>query len=224
MESWVVWTFVHKTSENQLPAALLPSAPTGTLGKAWFSGQAPPHSRPAGQQHRKCQPLSPGSWHQLPKPSWKHSARVRRALSAGLMGNPTLKQRQPCSAWLRQHSGWSGLGRQPEGRLGPSSQGSSCGSGRLACSWFQSLSIITTNSYQLLGTQSVLILLVHSFYWTPPITQQRRNCYPHLHEGPEAHKGNDLFPPSQRQEVPGLVKSPGLLLLSFLQNIPGLGK
>lgn len=110
--------------------------PQGPWGKAWFSGQAPATLRSLLANNTGSASHFPqSSWHQLPKPSWKHSAGVRRALQMpGLIGNPTLKQRQPCSRASTQHWLVGGWGRQPEGRLGPSSQGSSCGSGRLACS------------------------------------------------------------------------------------------
>lgn len=105
----MVWTFVHKTNKNQVPAALLSSPPTGTLGEGLGLRPSPHHTpEPARQQHRKCQPLSPEqlapiTQTQLEILSWGEAM-------PGLIGNPTLKQRQPCSRTSTQHSGWSGAG------------------------------------------------------------------------------------------------------------------
>lgn len=214
MESWVVWTFVHKTSENQLPAALLPSAPTGTLGEGLVLRPSPRHTpEPAGQQHRKCQPLSPEqlapiTQTQLETLSWGKAGTpdARPDRKSYTQTKAALQPRQHATQWLV--GGW---GRQPEGRLGPSSQGSSCGSGRLACSLISEPLHYHNQQLPITGHPERAEFFWSSFYWTPPITQQRRNCYPHLHEGPEAHKDNDLSHHHRDRKCQDWVKSPGLL-------------
>ena len=131
----MVWTFVHKTSKNQLPAALLSSPPTATLREGLGLRPRPRHTpEPARQQHRKCQPLSPEqlapiTQTQLEILSWGEAGApdARPDRKSYTQTKAALQPRQHTTQWLAR-----GCGRQPEGRLGTSIQGSSCGSGRLA--------------------------------------------------------------------------------------------
>ena len=227
-ESWVIWTFVHKTSKNQLPAALLPSSPTGTLGKGLVLRPSPHHTlEPARQQHRKCQPLSPEqltpiTQTQLETLSWDEAGApdARPDRKSYTQTKAALQPRQHTTQWLVR--GW---GRQPEGRLGTSSQGSSCGSGRLACSLISEPLHYHNQQLPITGHPERAEFIWSSFYWTPPITQQRRNCYPHLHmRDPRLTKTNDLSH-HHRDRSARTGSRAQVFCITFLSaRHPGLGK
>lgn len=137
----MVWTFVqqilrsHKYKPTSSNSASKPPFPRAPWGRPGSQAKLPPHSR-------ACLPNSTGSANQL---SPEQLAPITQTLleelgwgkagtpDTGLVGNPILKQRQPCSPASTQHKWLVGVcGRQPGGRLVSPIQGSSCGPGRLA--------------------------------------------------------------------------------------------
>ena len=176
--------------------------PPGPLGEGLVLRPSCCHTpEPACQTAQEVPASSPqSSWHQLPRASWKHSSGLQ---IPGLMGNPTLKQRQPCSRASIQHK-WlvGGYEWQPGGRPGSTSQGSSCGSGRLARSLISEP--LRSHNQQLLITGHLQYAGFHRCpsYWIPPTTQQRRKCYPHLQMRDPRLRKIDALSHSHRDRKP----------------------
>ena len=93
--------------------------PQGPWGKAWFSGQAPATlwSLPANSTGSASH-FPQSSWHQLPKPSWKHSAGMRRALQ--MPGSEILHSNKGSLAAAPAHNtvAGQGLGEAARGQAG----------------------------------------------------------------------------------------------------------
>lgn len=173
---------------------MLPSPLTVPWGRPGSQAKLPPHARVCPPKstgsaiRRSPQQLAPLTQTQLeilswgeagapdPQPDRKSYTKTKTAL-------------QPCQPSGCDRRGWSGRsrGRLPGGRLVSASQGSSCGSGRLARSLISELLHHHNQQLPITGHPAGAGFLHSSSSRTLP-TPQKRNSHPRLQGRTEAQR------------------------------------
>lgn len=177
-------TFVHKTRKTNFQQLCFQVPHCGTLGEGLVLRPSPRHTpEPAGQQHRKCQPLSPEQLAPLPKPSWKH-------LSWGKAGTPDARPdrkshtqtKAACSRASTQHSGWSGAGEAARGQAGALQPGKQLWVWE-TCLFpdFRASPLSQPTATNYWASQSVLEFFLVLILLNSPITQQRERTVIHIY-------------------------------------------